>query len=55
MGNRSTAAGRRLVIHFVVAGHIEAFRAVEEFAGDKPILEMPVHVADIFDDRDMHH
>jgi translation initiation factor 4A len=55
VGNRSTAAGRRLVIHFVVAGHIEAFRAVEEFAGDKPILEMPVHVADIFDDRGMHY
>lgn len=38
----------RLVVHFVEAGRIAEFRAVEGFAEGRLIEEMPVHVADIF-------
>lgn len=34
------------VIHFVVAGQMAAFRALEKVAGG-PLHEMPVHAADI--------
>ena len=49
VGSRSSS-GRapRLVVHFVEAGRIADFRAVEGFAEGRLIEEMPVHVADIF-------
>ena len=47
VGSRAHAPGQRIVVHFAVAGQLEQFRAVEEFSGDRQILEMPVHVSDI--------
>lgn len=37
---------QRAMIHFVVAGQMAAFRALEVFSGSS-IREMPVHAADI--------
>lgn len=39
--------GRGVVVDFVVAGQLAAFRARERFSS-QPIHEMPVHVPDIF-------
>lgn len=44
---RKTWKGMSIIISFVVAHEIEAFRALEGFVTG-PILEMPVHVADVF-------
>jgi hypothetical protein len=49
LGSRASAARgcRRIAVNFAVAGQLEEFRQVEEWA-EKPIEGMPVHVADIF-------
>lgn len=44
---RTGQRSRPVVIDFVVAGELAAFRARERFS-NTPVLEMPVHVPDIF-------
>jgi hypothetical protein len=39
---------RHIVISFVLAGEIPAFRTLEKMAYPTPILEVPVHVGDMF-------
>ncbi len=47
-GSKERRRGARsVVIDFVVAGELPAFRARERFS-THPIHEMPVHVPDIF-------
>ncbi|KAL4439488.1 hypothetical protein ABPG77_008817 [Micractinium sp. CCAP 211/92] len=46
LGSRSSAGGQRIAVNFAVAGQLDEFRQVEEFA-EKPIEQMPVHVSDI--------
>lgn len=46
-GGKSCNRGQKLVIHFVVAGEISSFRALEAH-GLGNIEVMPVHVIDIF-------
>jgi hypothetical protein len=48
-GGRERRAGRQVVIDFVVAGEVSAFRQVERFTAPLVVSEMPVHVADVFD------
>eukprot|EP00882_Tetradesmus_deserticola_P012081 GHRQ01012797.1.p1 GENE.GHRQ01012797.1~~GHRQ01012797.1.p1 ORF type:complete len:269 (+),score=97.30 GHRQ01012797.1:742-1548(+) len=44
---RGRRAGRQVVIDFVAAGEVAAFRARERLSS-APVMEMPVHVPDIF-------
>lgn len=44
---RGRRSGRQVVIDFVTAGDVAAFRARERMSS-APVLEMPVHVPDIF-------
>lgn len=46
IGNISTEHPTGAAIHFVVAGQMATFRALEKLA-NAPIHEMPVHAADI--------
>ena len=41
------AQGDRLVVHFVTAGQLGEFRAVEVMAGGVAIREMPVHISEL--------
>ncbi|WIA19248.1 hypothetical protein OEZ85_003885 [Tetradesmus obliquus] len=44
---RGRRAGRQVVIDFVAAGEVAAFRARERLSS-APVMEMPVHVPDMF-------
>jgi translation initiation factor 4A len=44
---RGRRAGKQVVIDFVAAGEVAAFRARERLSS-APVMEMPVHVPDIF-------
>ena len=46
-GEGVSAAGQRIAVHFVVAGQLPEFRAVEALTGMSAIEEMPVHISEL--------
>ena len=46
-GEGAPGAGERIAVHFVVAGQLPEFRAVEALPGMSAIEEMPVHISEL--------
>jgi hypothetical protein len=46
LGSGDSCPGQTAIIHFVVAGQMAQFRALEKFA-NTAIHEMPVHAAEV--------
>ncbi len=50
LGGRAKAEKHRLCINFLEAGKVYELRQLEEFA-EREVKEMPVHVADVFEQK----